>query len=376
MITDIIRNPAGLGVLTPEGALGFFSADSVFVVDEEMTSALRAHNLAFLAAYSSSTDGARFRVGAVGKTSMKRDWGLVSLFLEESILRDLYPVSGPVNTGLTLFQRRNQEKSLYRGIELLLEYRNMEYPDASVYCPVLFDRGVTLGEYPGLRECVTPVNAGSPALDVLNLVAEIPIDRRAAVVFSALKERIYSTVIHKELRRPGRLEVMQDRHRPQPSGAVTDAVYADVKRRGTGEITLTSQGLDQLYASHPVELLSEWAETTYPLDASRLREFVQFRDVALTTLALIASKAVLYTAPPGAHLLERGKSDPWNLYLLEGSITLTPAEGATLVVEGHSVSARSPVAFLRPRKYSVTALTKVTFLLIHDEILAFVGARG
>ncbi|MHB8415449.1 MAG: cyclic nucleotide-binding domain-containing protein [Acidiferrobacteraceae bacterium] len=375
MITDIIHNPVGLCVLTPEGALGFFSADNVFVVDEKMTSALRAHNLAFLAAYSSSTDGARFRVGAVGKTSMKRDWGPTSLFLEESILRDLYPVSGPINTELTLFQRRNQEKSLYRGIELLLEYRNMEYPDASVYCPVLFDRGVTLGAYPGLCACVTPVNADSAALDVLNLVAEIPIDRRESVLFGALKERIYSTVIHKELRRPGRLEVMQDLHRPQSPRVATDAAYVDAKRRATGEITLTSQGLDQLNTRHPVELRSQWAETSYPLDAARLREFVQFRDVALTTLALIASKAVLYTAPPGAHLLERGKSDPWNLYLLEGSITLTPAEGATLVVEGHSAGARSPVAFLRPRKYSVTALTKVTFLLIHDEILACMGTR-
>lgn len=377
MITSVVPKPAGLGVLTPEGGIGFFSDDAKFVIDPEMTSILQDHNIAFLRAYHASINTSGLRVGAVGGAPSTREWGSVSLFLEEDILRDLYPVSGPIGTELTSFQRRNQEKSLYRGMELLLEYRNMQYPSASVYCPLLFDRGVTLGAYAGLGFCVGDTNRESPALDVLNLAATVPLDRREAKVFVALKERIYGALIRKERRRPAGLEVLRE-HRGFSSVSETSGpVYADAERRSGGDITMTSASFDQLRAAHPVEPLAHWTEAAqYRIDVTRLREFVQFRELPDPALELLAAKAEIYSAQPGVCLLERGKSDPWNLYLLEGSVTLTPAEGVTLTVEAGSAAAKSPVAFLRPRKYTVTALTRVTFLLIHDRILDAIRTPG
>lgn len=377
MITSVVPKPAGLGVLTPEGDIGFFSEDAKLVIDPEMTSVLKDHNIAFLRTYSASINTSGLRVGAVGAAPAAREWGSVSLFLEEDILRDLYPVSGPIGTELTSFQRRNQEKSLYRGMELLLEYRNMQYPSACVYCPLLFDRGVKLGTYAGLGSCVGNVNKGSPALDVLNLAATVPLDRREAKIFVALKERIYGALIRKERRRPAGLEVLRESRGFSGALGPSGPVYADAERRSGGDITITSANFDKLRAAHPVEPLAHWTETRqYHIDVVRLREFIQFRELPVSALELITAKAEIYSAPPGACLLERGKNDPWNLYLLDGSVTLTPAEGATLTVESGSAAAKSPVAFLRPRKYTVTALTRVTFFLLHDRVLEAIRSLG
>ncbi|MHB1951238.1 MAG: hypothetical protein ACYCQK_07155, partial [Acidiferrobacteraceae bacterium] len=132
MAASIIPNPAGFGVLTQAGDIAFFSEDAKLETDHELTVALKDHAGGFLRTYLASLDRPGLRLGAIGSVPSVREWGPVSLFLEEDIVRELYPVSGPVGSDLTSFQRRNQEKSLYRGMELLLEYRNMQYPSACV----------------------------------------------------------------------------------------------------------------------------------------------------------------------------------------------------------------------------------------------------
>ncbi|MHB1951098.1 MAG: hypothetical protein ACYCQK_06440, partial [Acidiferrobacteraceae bacterium] len=357
--------------LTQAGDIAFFSEDAKLETDHELTVALKDHARGFLRTYLASLDRPGLRLGAIGPVPSVREWGPVSLFLEEDIVRELYPVSGPVGSDLTSFQRRNQEKSLYRGMELLLEYRNMQYPSACVYCPLLFDRGATLGSYKGLRFCVSDTNRDRPSVDVVNLAATVPLDRREAKVFVALKDRIYRALIRKDRRRPAGLELLGRVHGFDGDGAGPDASYVGAERHGGRDVQATFlSGLDKLHAALPADALAHWTQTRqYRLEATKLREFIQFRDLEGPLLELIAAKAEVFTTAPGARLLERGKSDPWNLFLLEGSVTLTPAEGATLTVEAGSAAAKSPLAFLRPRKYVVTALTRVTFLLVHDRLL-------
>jgi hypothetical protein len=111
-----------------------------------------------------------------------------------------------------------------------------------------------------------------------------------------------------------------------------------------------------------------------PVKPERLREFVQFREMDEPTLNELAARSLLYSAPGGAHLLDNDVSDAWNLYLLDGSIMLTAADGVTLRVDGGSHQARYPISFLKPRKYRVDALSPINFLWIHDMLLAAVNA--
>jgi len=48
---------------------------------------------------------------------------------------------------------------------------------------------------------------------------------------------------------------------------------------------------------------------------------------------------------------------------------LTPADGATLRIDGGTDKAAYPVAFLKPRKYAIESLTPVSFLWVHDLLL-------
>ena len=375
MITDIINNPVDLYVLTDAGDLGFFATNDEFQIDQEATAVLqtRSLDLAFLRDHLAHNETNQVRVGVVGCASSVREWGRTSLFLEESVVRDLYPVSGSASAGPTTFQRKNQEKSLYRGMELLLEYRRVEYPDAPVYCPVLFDRGTTLNRYPGIAACVTPENATTPALDILNLVSVVPTVQRDVAIFNTLKARLHSVLIRKEQRRTRHLEVLHHPHNPPAVKTPTHDPYANADRRMEPPIALTGKGLDKLRTPQHIGLTEQWHEVQRQENAGTLRTFVHFHEAEIETLRLIAAKASLYTALPGTRLLEQGMTNPWNLYLLEGSLLLASNDGITITVEAGTAAAKNPIAFLRPRKYTVTALTNVSFWWIHDTVLKAAG---
>lgn len=378
MITDIISHPVGLYVLTDIGDLGFFDTSQRFQIDQDATSALQTRrlNLAALREHLAQGDTDQLRVGVVGRAGGIRDWGRTSLFFEDSVVRALYPISGSVSQNPTVFQRKNQEKSLYRGMELLLEYRRTQYPDAAVYCPVLFDCGTTLDRYPGIQACVTPENAAAPALDVLNLVAVVLPDGRDAAVLNGIKARLHAVLIHKERRRTQHFELLASPHNPHtPPRPIRDP-YADTPGHKERAITLTEPDARQLRSAHRIALTERWQEVPQrPIDAATLRTFVHFHDVDTETLHLIATQAGLYTALPGTPLLAEGMTDPWNLYLQTGSVLLTPNDGVTVTVEGGTATAKSPIAFLKPRKYTVTALSAVSFWWIHDVILKAVGVN-
>jgi hypothetical protein len=68
-------------------------------------------------------------------------------------------------------------------------------------------------------------------------------------------------------------------------------------------------------------------------------------------------------------LLERGSTGQWSLYLLFGTLRLTAADGAERTIEGGTDQARNAIASLKPRMFTVTAVTPVRFLWVHDSIV-------
>jgi hypothetical protein len=363
-LIDKIANPAGLCVLTAQGELAFYEADGTWQVDALLTERWRAYLKEFLDRYLKNPEAEGLRVALLGAASGHQAWGDVSLYLDEATVRILYPVAGRNNQVLTAFQRKNIEKGLYRGMELLLEYRHTETPKSVVYCPVLFDRNA----------------GGSPqatgAIEVLNLAAGLTSTQRAEPPLVALWERVYRGLIRKDRRHDDRFSLLDDAENQWDSGSDASA-YEEIDKRWDRGVNLTAEDLAHLHAQYRYDQVERWLEIPYrPVEPERLRQFVHFRNMDDARLRLLSRLALIYTAPPGACLLERGMTDKWNLYLLEGSMTLEPEEGATLMVEGGSERGTAPIAFLKPRKYTVTAASKVSFLWIHDTLLHVAQTSG
>lgn len=374
---DALMNIAGLYGLTPDGELGVYGGDRAFVRDVSLTQAFAAQIRQLLRSYHADPDGGVYRLGLIYHAPTKRSWDSDTLVLEEAVVREVYPVGGPPTQELTAFQKKNREKSVYRGIELLIEYRYERLADAPVYCPLLYDRGMSLDQYPPSVSFAAAKDTRTPVLEVLNLMAMIPMGRRNAPELLALMDNMHRYLVHKEARREGTFTLNQERYVAKRHEGGGEAEFFDVDKRHERQQTLTAGALQQrLVAAAQVQRadhfaqVEQWLERPHrPVNAALLRTFAQFRNLDGNALAALAEKALVYTAPAGAKLLNVGMKDSWNMYLLEGTVSLQAADGGSLFVTGGTDKAESPISFLKPRKYNVAAVTPVSFLWIHDALL-------
>lgn len=369
--------PAGFYVLTASGDLGVYDAQRNLHIDAALSQAFREHNRAFLRSYLSGSQSEEFRVAILFETLQARAWGRLTLNLEDVVVRDLYSTGGRAGA-LTVFQQKNREKSAYRGMELLLESRRETAPEIPVYCPVLFDAHATLSKRVSAlgREPDEPERNIS-VLDVLNLIANIPSARRATPEILALVDKLRQGIVRKEQRRDIAWEIQ---HAKQSNSLPPSAdAYAQIARDKRTQRALTLPNVDErrLHENEHVEPVERWLKIPHqPVGEERLRSFAQFRGLDDVRVAELSARSLLYTAPGGTRLLERGLQDSWNLYLLEGTLMLTPADGATLKVVGGSDKAAYPIALLKPRKYQVDTLTPVSFLWVHDLLLEAVTSEA
>lgn len=361
--TDVMTGlPAGFYILTGNGELGCYDAQRKLHIDAALSRAFSDHNRAFLRAYLGAAQPGEFRSAILFETLEPREWGRLTLSLEDFVVRDLY-FSGGRPDALTGFQRKNREKSTYRGMELLLESRRESAPETPIYCPVLFDPHTTLaqrvsalGREPEAQERAIPV------VDVLNLIATLPSARRATPEVLALLDKLRQGIIRKDQRRDRPWEVHNG---SRPVRAAVQA-HADSPRG------LSLRSLDQrrLHENEHVETVERWLKIPQqPVAGERLHAFAQFRGFDDQQVAELSARSLIYAAPGGTRLLERGLNDSWNLYLLEGTLALTPADGAALKVVGGTDKAAHPITSLKPRKYQVDTVTPVTFLWVHDLLL-------
>jgi hypothetical protein len=372
-LTDVLAEiPAGLYVLTANGELGTYDAQRQLHIDEPLTRAFAEHNRTFLRAHLQDPLADDHRIAILFESRQSREWGRLTLSLEDSVLRSLYPAGGRTSGGLTAFQAKSRNMSVYRGMELLLDYRHDGTPDVPVYCPVLFNPHSTLsGRVSALGHEPDEQERDIPVLDLLNLIATVPAARRVSPAVLALVDKLRQGVIRKDQRRDSLLSVQHAMVHAEAPVPVED-VFAQIardKRLGRA-VTLPSVDERRLHETDYVEPVERWLKIPHqPVGAERLRAFVQFQGLDAASLAELTARSLIYTAPAGTRLLDRGMRDAWNLYLLEGGLMLTPADGATLRVDGGTDKATYPVAFLKPRKYTVETLTPVSFLWVHDLLL-------
>src|SRR5581483_1463241 len=108
-IESLIKIP-GLYVISADGTIGATGDDGRIEVDPAASSAWATHTARFLAHCSADPAGAQ-RIAIIYRSGERKPWGSDTLVLDERVVRELYPVSGPPPDELTAFQRKSRENS-------------------------------------------------------------------------------------------------------------------------------------------------------------------------------------------------------------------------------------------------------------------------
>jgi HD-like signal output (HDOD) protein len=108
---------------------------------------------------------------------------------------------------------------------------------------------------------------------------------------------------------------------------------------------------------------------TTPADAGLLSQFIPFGQCSQDELIVLADHAGIAEVKKGHVLAEAGSTDPWDIYLVEGSLKLVAADGKVSYIVGGSRTARAPIAHLQPRKYTIQAVTPVKYLRVENALL-------
>jgi HD-like signal output (HDOD) protein len=103
------------------------------------------------------------------------------------------------------------------------------------------------------------------------------------------------------------------------------------------------------------------------ISANDLARFDPVSELDADQIATLAVEAHVESVNRGTVLMERGSSDNWTVYLLEGSLALEAADRGVLKIEANSPRALSPVARLQPRQYRVIAQVPSTIVRIASD---------
>jgi hypothetical protein len=351
---------AGLYILTGKGRLGYFDENKAFVVDTVLSQKFAEHNTRFIQSYLRNPDEPGLRLALIYRSRQPRKWGALTMVLTDATLRKLYPASRARLDELTDFQLRNHDKSIYRGIELFLDYHIETEPDTPIFCPVCVNRNTTLDHY--ASSCHVDhvdVQAKTPVVEVVNLVGNIPVGRRNSSEIWKLHKSIYNHAVKKNLRKPVEMELLESARKHSSGSSIgvkSNDTFGFEDRRSEREITLGSQD-----NSTKIRRVTENDEN---VDTKLLKTFVKFNGLDGDRLTRLAAHSPVLSAPPGSLLFSRGSGDNWNYYLLEGIIQLEAKDGGTVRIEAGTTRARAEIANLKPRMYTVTAITPIKYLRI------------
>jgi HD-like signal output (HDOD) protein len=103
---------------------------------------------------------------------------------------------------------------------------------------------------------------------------------------------------------------------------------------------------------------------------------VPFDECSEEELIVLADHSWLDSAGSGHVLARAGETDNWDYYLIEGTLRLVAEDGKEIFLMGGSRTARSPVAHLQPRQYTLSALTPIKYLRVDTGLLKNLSFSG
>jgi hypothetical protein len=393
-VTDLIKelpDIQGCFLLTPTGTLGSYQQDGRFQTEAELTQALAGPIGQFLQEFRSTHDTRWLRLGIIHADHTNKPWKTATLAFADDVLRRLYPTSAARDVRMTSFQLRHREQSLYRGMELLLDYRDSAIPEIPYYCPVLVYRSTTLDYYlPWLDRPQRDLDRQTIAVEVIDLLAGLARSQRKVPSVAQLIASERRVLIHPERRQTPSLGLIDDVRAgggsapPVPTTKVVIDPYvgeqnvqavADIEARYAAN-NFRDWDYSAWFKTHSTPESIERFGQQLAVEggyrrraADDLRFFGRFANQDRAALQLIATKSPVFRVPTGTRLLDAGTRDNWNLYLLSGEIELVAPDGASYRLTGGSPSARQPVAYLKPRLFSVNTRTEVEFLWLYEPMI-------
>jgi hypothetical protein len=385
----------GCYLLTAGGELGAYGEDRSFVLDAGLSQALAAPIRRFREHFAQTQDSASYRIGLIYTDHQARPWHSATLAFEDDVLRRLYPVSSSHHRDslLTGFQQRNREKSVFRGLELLLGYRQASAAEVPYYCPVLIYRNTTLDHYlPWIGRERCEADRTVPVIEVIDLLAGTPMAQRDSAAIERLLATLHRHVVSPEKRSASGLALLDgrethtsaaDQPEDQSEDQRVDAYGHEPEVEALNELQGFARNgfrdwnyanwFEQFAPPESRRQLGPWLRQGYthcpPNDLRSFECFSLYNDAALE---LLAEKNPVFRVSTGAQLLERGTSDKWNLYLISGEVELRDEAGKGVVIAGGSPSASHPVARLKPRLFSVSARSNVEFLWLYEPMVTAV----
>lgn len=100
-----------------------------------------------------------------------------------------------------------------------------------------------------------------------------------------------------------------------------------------------------------------------------LKQFRSLEDLSNDQAELLARSLFIHAAKPGCQLIKRGDTKAYSFLLLSGDIRLSAADGGQKIISAGTDSARNPIAQLLPRRFEVTAESKVFYIKVDAGLL-------
>lgn len=330
---------AGLYLLTHRGQIARFDAAGEPVADEELTEALSFRLQAVLKQYrSGAVDG--LSLGLIADAEFGGEWSTDTLIFSDRALNDLFDAGRRPDMPLTEYEQRNKAKTVFQGMELLLNKGRPLQPVAPRFCPVLF----------------------APEVDLETLRQRYGVD-------FALKRELFELLDLCALfacnnRRPREVLSMVQAMRQ----AQRDAVSAGQPGAAPDEPAADAGAGDPA----PGVLMPPRDSCFNEGDAvtgGLLEWFAPFNELTDTQREIVAGYEIIRKADSGTCLIEQGTREDICIYLVEGSLALEGPDGATMIIRAGTHRSRLPISVLTPHVFGVTAVTDVSFIALSQKLV-------
>jgi len=349
---DVLPGIEGFYVLSPRGKLGRYCEDGRFAEEPTLTRALAAKIDELLGRYRDQ-DAESPVIGLVTRNGGDRPWGGATLILNDDALRDVFSTGNDRGAPLTAFQKRNKVKSVYRGMELLLDTEKSSQPGYSRFCPVLFAPEVDSGML-RRRHGIESVDTGD-VLEVLDLLAAFdPAEHRAPAV-SHMVETMRESGITPELRRPSELMLVDDADDTGPFGVDASAPVEDGAQADPWEHLTEERNI----------CFNDGDAVTYWL----LGCFAPFDGLNDLQRQFVARGLTVEKKRAGTTLIEIGSEEDTCVYLVEGTLELEAFDGRLTTVVGGTRHAHLPLSQLHPHAFTVRAASDVTVIFVRQTLV-------
>jgi len=191
-----VKGPDVVGRFDPEGG---------FEVFEELSQSLAEPVAHLLKRFRDAPDCPRTLLGIVVPTIASRKWTSSTLVLGEQVMRRFRPHG---NHSPSPFEVRSRERSVFQGMQVLLDHRNPSMPDVPFYCPLLHVSGRKIKDLPDFDAFVDgSVPREHPVVEVLNLVGEMTPGQRRQRWVTDLIRMIREVSIEEHRRTYGGLSI-------------------------------------------------------------------------------------------------------------------------------------------------------------------------